>query len=84
VIICGHDHDAGSLTPVSSAAGLEALVPALVLSALPQPVRRWFPTAARLARGPCVELGHAADPARRLERAGELLDEVWDMARDGS
>jgi hypothetical protein len=81
VIICGHDAGAGGLAPVSAAAALEALVPALVLSALPQPVTRWFPVAARLARGPCLKLRHAADPARRLARAGQLLDDAWEHAR---
>jgi hypothetical protein len=80
VVICAHDSGGGGLAPVSSAAALEALVPALVLSALPQPVTRWFPIAARLARGPCLELRHAADPERRLARAGQLLDEAWELA----
>ena len=51
-------------------------MPALVLSALPLPVTRWFPLAARLARGPAYWLGHAADETRRLQRAGELLGEA--------
>jgi hypothetical protein len=81
VIVCGHHDGDGAMTSISSATALEALVPALVLSALPQPVTRWFPIAARLARGPCFQLLHAADPATRLARAGDLLDEAWSASR---
>ncbi len=80
VVICGHDDGDGALDPATTVEALEALVPALVLSALPGPVTDWFPVAARLARGPCFHLRHAADPARRLRRAGELLDEAWRAA----
>jgi hypothetical protein len=80
VVICGHDPGDGTLAPASTIEALEALVPALVLSALAGPVTEWFPVAAQLARGPCFRLGHAADPARRLRRAGELLDEAWRAA----
>jgi hypothetical protein len=84
VVVCGHDDGDGGVTSISSAAALQALVPALVLSALPQPVTHWFPIAGRLARGPCFELLHAADPATRLARAGELLNEAWDAAHAAS
>jgi hypothetical protein len=80
VVVCGHDGGDGDMTSISSATALQALVPALVLSALPQPVTRWFPVAARLARGPCFQLLHAADPATRLARAGDLLAQAWDAA----
>ena len=80
VVVCGHDDGDGGMMSISSPAALQALVPALVLSALPQPVRRWFPVAAGLARGPCFQLLHAADPTTRLARAGELLNEAWDAA----
>ena len=80
VVVCGHDHRHGAVAPISSPAAVEALVPALVLSALPKPVTQWFPIAARLARDPCFDLHHAADPATRLVRAGVMLDEVWHRA----
>ena len=80
VVVCGHDDEDGRVTAISTAAALEALVPALVLSALPDPVTRWFPVGARLARGPCFELRHSADPLTRLGRAGALLDEAWQAA----
>jgi hypothetical protein len=80
VIVCAHGDGAGDLAPVSAATALEALVPALVLSALPRPVTQWFPVAARLARGPCFRVAHAADPVTRLARAGELLEAAWDAA----
>jgi hypothetical protein len=76
VVVCGHDTGAGRLEPVSASEALQHLVPALVLSALPKPVTAWFPVAARLARGRCVRLLHAAEPEVRLDRAGELLEGV--------
>jgi hypothetical protein len=80
VVVCGHDDGDGTLAPATTVEALEALVPALVLSALPGPVTDWFPVAGRLARGPCFHLYHAADPARRLRRAGTLLDQAWQVA----
>jgi hypothetical protein len=80
VVVSSHDDGDGAVTPISAPAALQALVPALVLSALPQPVARWFPVAAQLARGRCYGLRHAADPTTRLARAGELLAEAWDAA----
>jgi hypothetical protein len=80
VVICGHDDGDGSLVAVTAPRALEALVPALVLSALPRPVSDWFPVAGRLARGPCTELRHATRPDERLRRAGELLDDAWRTA----
>jgi len=77
VVVCGHHDRDGEVAPISSPAALAALVPALVLSALPTPVTRWFPVASRLARGPCFEFRHAGNRAVRLARAGQLLDEVW-------
>ncbi len=76
VLICRHDTGVGHLAPASATEAVEALVPALVLSALPRPVTRWFPLAARLARGPAFWFGHAADERQRLARAGLLLDEA--------
>ena len=74
VVVCGHDAGDGAIVELTAAQTLEHLVPTLVLSALAQPVTAWFPHAARLARGRCVQLLHAADPADRLDRAGQLLE----------
>ena len=81
VAVIGHDTAGGRLAAITPTGALEALVPALVLSALPGPVRRWFPVAARLARGPATTLLHAADDRERLDRAGRLLDDVADTLR---
>jgi len=75
-LFCRHDAGAGRLVPASATEAVEALVPALVLSALPRPVTQWFPLAARLARGPAFWFGHAADERHRLARAGQLLAEA--------
>jgi hypothetical protein len=76
VLICGHDDGPGVLVPATAMDAVQALVPALVLSALPGPVTRWFPVAARLAREPSFRLLHTASDGQRLERAGQLLDEA--------
>ena len=76
VLICRHDAGDGRLARATATEAVEALVPALVLSALPRPVTRWFPLAARLARGPAFWFGHAADERVRLARAGLLLGEA--------
>jgi hypothetical protein len=81
VVVCGHDDAEGDVAPISPPVALESLVPALVLSALSEPVTRWFPIAARLARGPCFQLRLDADPETRLSRAGQLLDQAWKAAR---
>ena len=82
LVVCDHDDGPGRFEPLTAAEALGDLVPALVLSALPGPVARWFPVAARIARGPSVRLRHSNDPADATDRAGELLAaiEAW---RDG-
>jgi hypothetical protein len=84
-VFTAHDPGPGRLVEITTSTALQRLVPALVLSSLPRPVRAWFPHAAALARGRCFELRHAADPGARLARAAELLDEVLDaVAADPS
>lgn len=76
VVLCDHDPGPGRIDTVSATNSLEQLAAAFVLSALAEPMRRWFPTAARLANGPRVALFHAADPSTRVERAAEMLQEI--------
>jgi hypothetical protein len=76
VVVCGHGDDEGHVRPLDPIRAVEALVPAFVLSALEEPVRRWFPTAMAIGRGPSVELGHPQHVDDRLDRAARLLDEA--------
>ncbi len=81
IIVAGHGTGDGSIEEVAPPALLEVLVPSFVLSALPAPVRDWFPVAMSLSRLTAVCLRHASDPADRVRSAGELLDRVETLIR---
>ncbi len=76
VLNCGHDPGPGRLRTIPPARAVELLVPAFVLSALRDPVSRWFPVAMHLARLDCTQLDHCADPRHRAARAVEMLEEA--------
>ncbi len=76
VLVCGHGDDDGHVRRLDVISAVEALMPAFVLSALAEPVRRWFPTAMALGRGPSVELGHPRHVDDRLRSAARLLEET--------
>jgi hypothetical protein len=63
----------GSIQPGEAGAHLPGLVDAFNGNHEPALARRWFPIAARLARGRRVELALGADPHRRLEDTADLL-----------
>ena len=62
-VICGHDAGDGRLAATTAVPALEALVPALVLSALPGPVSQWFPVAARAGAWPVLRVGPRRRPS---------------------
>ncbi len=76
VVMCGHDSGSGRLVEATAQDALEQLTAAFVLSALREPMMKWFPIAARLANGPRLALLHASDPAVRVERAAEMLHDA--------
>ena len=79
VVEIRHGQGDGTVAPLASGSHLVAM--ALASYPLQEHVaraRRFFPLAARLGRLPAVTIAHAADPARRAERAVALLDEAWD------
>lgn len=76
VMLCDHDSGAGRLDRSDVTDVVEALAAAFVLSALPDPMRMWFPTAMSLAGGPHLALLHASDPAMRVERAVQMLGDA--------
>lgn len=76
VVVCAHSTGAGSVEPLTPAQALHSLVPAFVLSALPGPVQKWFPTAVQLAHGPSAELRHAVTLETRLAGSSALLNDV--------
>jgi hypothetical protein len=79
VVVCGHGETDGHVRVIDAIRSVEALVPAFVLSALEEPVRRWFPIAMALGRGPSVELGHPERIEDRISRAARLLDETAEL-----
>lgn len=81
VVLCDHDSGDGRLDRVIATDTVDHLAAAFVLSALADPMRKWFPTAMRLANGPSIALFHAADPDVRIERAVEMLYEATGRAQ---
>jgi hypothetical protein len=84
VIVADHSPAASTrVVPIDASTAAEVLVPSLVLSALERPVRRWFPVAMDLARGPVVRYSHGALAERRLADAGAALDALPDRGVHG-
>lgn len=73
VLVCSHSSGEATLERLPGHLAMQELVPAFVLSALGDPLRRWFPLAAELARRRCYQFGHAADPDARVRAVGQRL-----------
>ena len=83
VVVSGHGTGRGRVEALDAATALHEITPAFVLSELPGPVRRWFPLAAELARGPRARLLQPDSAAARLSRADALLGDALTVARRG-
>ncbi|MFV0317524.1 MAG: hypothetical protein ACK5O2_11275 [Microthrixaceae bacterium] len=80
VVITSHAERDGVLDDVTGPEVLESLIEALVLSAVPEALREWFPLAAGLSGLPHTRLLHAPDPETRVGSPTQLLDR-WFSAR---
>ena len=73
-----HGDGDGAVTPLAPGPRLVAMTLASYpLQQDPLRMRRFFPLAARVGRLPAVTVAHAADPARRADRAAGLLAAAW-------
>ncbi len=83
VVVSGHGTGPGVVEALDPTTALHEITPAFVLSELPGPLRRWFPLAAVLARGPRARLLQPDSAAARLARADALLGDALTAARRG-
>lgn len=77
VVLVGHDDGTGKLEELSGGLARQALVRAHGLADDPVALRRSFSTLVALSSLPTFALGHAADPARRVAAARNMLDDVF-------
>lgn len=77
VLEVAHSTGEGRLVPVAvSPDRLAAVLRSHPLVADVAVRRGFFPLAGRLTRLPCLQLEHDVEPIRRLDRAGQLLDDA--------
>lgn len=77
VVQLDHHSGDGELRRLSHQESLSALINAFLEAPRPEALRRQLGRLAALAAEPAFVLAHAADPAPRLDRAGELLTLMW-------
>jgi hypothetical protein len=77
VLLVDHAPGAGHLQRVETGPSLlKTVLPSFPLAPDPRRMRELFPIAAALSRLPSWTLHHDADPARRLDVAGTLLEQI--------
>lgn len=76
-----HDEGGGEIRTLPADAALGSLVSASLESGRVGVLRRHLRLLAGLAAHPHFRLAHAADPGVRVDRAAELLDEIWMASR---
>ncbi len=84
VLLIEHAAGAGHVQRIEPGPSLmKTLLPSFPLAPDRRRMRELFPIAAALSRLPAWTLHHDADPSRRLDVAGTLLDQVVE-ALDGA
>ena len=78
VVVVDHGDARGGLDPLISGS-LDIVQGALAVDPAPAVVRKMLPGLARLAALPTFRLSHAREESERLDRALEMLDEVYGL-----
>lgn len=84
VVALGHGEGSARLEVMDDGAELLGMILASCpLAPVPRRLRGFFPLAGALSRLPGFTLLHGADPTRRVQQAGDLLDAAWAAAEGG-
>ncbi len=81
ILVCGHDDGPGRLDPLPANVSLSrAILQGYARTQAPASLRRFLRVLGPLSAVPSRVLMHEPDPARRVPRAAEMLDEFWATA----
>ena len=81
LVVVDHHDGGGTMEPLGHADALGAVLAACLEAERPDAVARQLRTLVAVAGLPAFELLHAADRTARVQRAAELIDEMWTVIR---